>query len=97
MSGSRSGFFLVITCICTGSDSGSGHHPHLVHHSCSARSVQVKYEVHEDDANRGCTSRKNSPLLSFTTVAVRPAALEPLPEVYTEMGACTWPRMFATI
>ena len=33
------------------------------------------------------TSRKNSPLLSLTTVAVSPAALDPLPEVYTEMGA----------
>ena len=35
------------------------------------------------------TSRKNSPLLSLTTVAVSPAALDPLPEVYTEMGACS--------
>ena len=34
------------------------------------------------------TSKKNSPLLSLTTVAVSPAALDPLPEVYTDMGAC---------
>jgi hypothetical protein len=36
------------------------------------------------------TSRKNSRLLaSCTTAAVRPAALLPLPLVYTQMGA-TW-------
>ena len=45
----------------------------------------------------GDTSRKNSPLLSLTTVAVRPAALDPLPEVYTEMGACSQPEAFATV
>lgn len=45
----------------------------------------------------GDTSRKNSPLLSLTTVAVRPAALDPLPEVYTEMGACIQPKAFATV
>lgn len=39
------------------------------------------------------TSRKNSPLLSLITVAVSPAALEPLPEVYTEMGACRHHRL----
>lgn len=41
---------------------------------------------HERQAAR--TSRKNSPWLSLMTEAVSPAALEPLPDVYTAMGAC---------
>ena len=48
---------------------------------------------HYRGAREGCpeigkTSRKNSPLPSLTTVAVSPAALDPLPEVYTAIGAC---------
>ena len=45
---------------------------------------------HSSIANEhGFTSRKNCPDLSFNALAVSPAPLEPFPDVYTAMGACT--------
>ncbi len=52
-SGSRSAFFLVATCICTGyNDSGSSHQPYFTHHNCSVSSVQINYMMHGSYASR---------------------------------------------